>query len=860
MSGFIADRGHRDQVFIVEHNLSTGWSWKEKVTQGDVTSAHVLNDSGWTLAATFPSEIYIELLHAGKIPDPFLGFNEHKVQWVADREWLYRCILPYNDPIEKDVEGPSRFVKIIFEGLDTFCDVYLNGKLILQSDNMFRTYAIDVQQNDLKPTDNNLLLHFHCANTGPISLTTYTIRLNDVHVHTEVTPISGSNSTLTIDVALEGNCAIAQSIQCTILDSTGRIIRDTESAIDPSVCAGNNVVLRGIASFVLKTDSDIKLWWPAGYGDQIMYDVNIKLWGKGRQILDEVSRRTGFRRIELIQEELEESDRYGKGNTFLFDVNGVRMFMGGSNWIPTDSFLTMITPERYRAWLTLLKEGNQNMVRLWGGGVYEPEIFYDICDELGILVWQDFQFACGVYPAHESFLENVRKEAEDTIKRLGRHPCMAIFCGNNEDYQQVLQWGDVEDLPARKIYEDVLPNAVSQFSSTTPPTPYHRGSPYGGKGWDTADPTVGDIHQWDVWAGKERPWQDYWKMGGRFVSEFGVPAMPDIRTIDYWLAGNTADRWPQSRSMAQHCRAGSHERRFAIVLGESFRWTGDLEQHMYNTQMMQSEALSLAYRSWRREWRGPGRQFCGGVLVWQLNDCWPVTSWSLIDYFLRPKPAYYSVSRELRPITIGTFRTVTKNRENDRPVQFYEFGAFQSIRANIDIWATNSTLEEHKLTLEVQYLDLQSDWKQNFRQEVHLLPNQTTELLTATIPEPPRSAGGTFSTYTHDVVVAVRLLDISAEEVIARYTDWPQPYRHVDFPDPELDVAVSGDQVTVNVRKPVKGLVLSVAESSNDADEVKWSDNALDVVPGDTQVVHARELKGRALTWVYLGHSQVSVT
>jgi beta-mannosidase len=262
----------------------------------------------------------------------------------------------------------------------------------------------------------------------------------------------------------------------------------------------------------------------------------------------------------------------------LFEVNGVRIFMGGacvsrrrrfspdaalpgSNWIPADNFLTTISDARYKAWLELARDGGQNMVRVWGGGIYEPDIFYDLCDgafhfylvlsflapvpdperaltrrtELGLLVWTDFAFACGVYPAHAPFVAAVRAEAADVLRRVRRHPCLGLFCGNNEDYQQVLQWGDVPDLPARIIYEDVLPTLVDALTRTAPSSgyagaaeqrdadedtgavSYHRGSPYGGKGWDTADPTVGDVHQWDIWAGAMRPWQEYDVRGGRFV-------------------------------------------------------------------------------------------------------------------------------------------------------------------------------------------------------------------------------------------------------------------------------------------------------------------------------------------------------
>ncbi|KAH8082418.1 glycoside hydrolase superfamily, partial [Cristinia sonorae] len=882
-------------------DIGDGWAWKEReVTDGDGSlEEDFTSQGGWTTVSSFPSEIHLELLKVGRIPDPFLSFNEHDVQC---KEWLYRCVFSY--PLHNSMDG--LFTELVFEGLDTFCDVYLNGKLILEADNMFRTYVVcdsivQVPSTGLTPSsqESTLLLHFKSAkviakklegkygrvragstNLGdpsrvyvrkaqydwrwdwgpelmtcgpyrPIRLRTYKARLATVAPYALVSPAPLLTPSFRLDVELAGDISTVRALRCVVRDTkTGLIVKDQRVQLDVSESKISNAVIFD------DIGDAVTLWWPTGYGDQQLYIVEVTLLGDGEVALDYSEQRVGFRRIELIQEPLTTADRYGTGTTFLFEVNGVRMFMGGSNWIPADNFLTRITAERYRDWVTLLRDGNQNMIRVWGGGIYEPDVFYDICDELGILVWQDFQFACGVYPAHDAFLESVKREAEDNIKRLRSHASLALFCGNNEDYQMVLQWGDVPELPARVIYEDLLPTLVSNLSTTSPPTPYHRGSPYGGEGWDTADPTVGDIHQWEIWGGKERPYQEYWRMGGRFVSEFGIPAMPDIKTIDYWLDGDQKERRVQSKLMSQHCRAGAHDRRFAIVMCETFRPTTKLEVYAYNTQIMQSEAIGLAYRSWRREWRGEGKQFCGGVLVWQLNDCWPVTSWSLVDYFLRPKPAYYTVARELQPITVGIFRTVTKNRDNDRPVQFYEFGAFQSKDATIDLWGTNSTLTERTAKLELRCFDLESEWTHVETHDVVLLPNQTTELLSIACPEPlPHGDYGSTRAHTtrsHSVVVHARLIDSDTGGVIARYSDWPQPYRFIDFPARWKDIHVHavGERVTISVDKPVKSLVLSARSASNgevvgrDKDKVAWSDNNLDLVPGDPQTITVRGGEG----------------
>ncbi|KAH9891930.1 glycoside hydrolase [Cubamyces lactineus] len=885
-------------------SLDRGWHWKERDTSIALVNDEIqlktgaLSSKDWSPATSFPSEIHVELVKAKRIPDPFVGFNEHAVQWVGEREWLYLTRFGVRSE-DRDKKSHT----LVFEGLDTTCDVYLNGAQILVADNMFRTYTVSVPSQTLKNSGNELLLHFRSAklvakalekhfgrvragstNLGdssrvyvrkaqycwrwywgpelmtcgpyrPIKLISYNVRIDSVHARARVSPAPELAPSLVVDATLSGDLSLFHTVAIMLRDRTGGLLRMEQVALAGDVNRTSAQEFQGIVNWSL--GDIVKLWWPVGYGTQELYDVEVSILDKNGVALDVHTQRIGFRRVELIQEPLQKADRHGKGTTFLFAVNGVRMFMGGSNWIPAHNFLTELRPEDYRAWLTLMRDGNQNMVRLWGGGVYEPDCFYDICDELGILVWQDFQFACGVYPAHEQFVENVRLEAEDNVRRLRRHPSIALFCGNNEDYQQVLQWGDVSDLPARLIYEDVLPSVVSQLCD--PPVPYHPGSPYGGQGWDTSDPTVGDIHQWDIWAGKERPWQEYAFRNGRFVSEFGMPSFPDVKTVDNWLDGDVKERWAQSKLMAQHNRAGSHERRFAIAMNENLRLTSDLETHIYNTQIMQSEAVSLAYRAWRREWRGRGKEYTAGALIWQLNDCWPVVSWSIVDFFRRPKPAYYTIARELKPISVGILRTVIQNRDNDRPKQFYEFGAFRSVSATLEVWGANSTLDARTVRLELRCFDLLSAWTHTEVLDAILLPNKSTELLSIPCPCPPLPEGEPHAvTPSHSVVVGARLVSRETGEVLARYTDWPQPFRHVDFPDPALHVEVAGEKVSVRVEKPLKGLFLTVETDCDKGEPARWTDNALDVLPGDPQTVELRRAGGTyvRLRAAYMGCEQ----
>ncbi|KAL1746851.1 glycoside hydrolase family 2 protein [Schizophyllum fasciatum] len=922
--------------------LDEGWAWKRRATPANpddpanhLTDGAVPSDAlttAWCPARAHPSEVHVELRKAGLIPDPYIGFNEHKVQWIGESEWVYRC----DFSVEEADAGRQGLLELA--GLDTMGDVYLNGTHILSPDNQFRTWAYALQPGTLRASAdggtvdqkrNTLLIHFKSAkalalaeeakygrvragstNLGapsrvyvrkaqydwrwdwgpelmtcgpyrPVTLIFFETRIADVFAKASLTgtPTRGSPApgALRVDVTVDGGPVAGTALRVRIaLRERGGSGELRSEEVDLSGLDGENETVpadvaataHGVVykDVVVWDDLIIKPWWPTGYGEQDMYEVEVKVLGEEKTILDSVTKRIGFRSVELVQDELSEADEYGTGTTFYFRVNGVRMFMGGSNWIPADNFLTTLTADRYRAWLTLLRDGNQNMVRLWGGGVYEPDCFYDACDDLGLLVWQDFQFACGVYPAHPAFVATVRQEAVDNVTRMRHHPSLAIYCGNNEDYQMVLQWGDVAALPARKLYEEVFPDVVQAL--TDPPVPYHRGSPYGGKGWDTADPTVGDVHQWNIWGGKELPYQEYDRMGGRFVSEFGLPSLPAMSTIRHWMGeAPESEYYSQSPIIAQHNRAGSFERRFAIVMNENFRLTQDLETYVFHTQVMQSDGVGWAYQSWRRKWAGPGKEYTSGALVWQSNDCWPVASWAIIDYFLRPKPIYYTIKRHLAPVSVGVYRQVIHNRPTDRPRQYYEFAAIQSHGAKLDVWASNATLEPISARLVLFCVDLQSDWTSTSTHEVTLLPNRSTEILSGIpVPSPPKEgkpspSGDPAWTTSCTVVVQARILARDGA-VLARGADWPQPYRYLRFPDPGVH-AVVGDvdadgqrEVILTVEKPAKGVFLT-AEGGGEG--VQWSDNALDLMPGDPQKVVVRGLQDpTALRAAYMGKEKAT--
>ncbi len=446
-------------------------------------------------------------------------------------------------------------------------------------------------------------------------------------------------------------------------------------------------------------------------------------------------------------------------------------------------------------------------------------------------------FACGNYPCFPSFLDCVHQEAVQNVRRLRHHPSIVIFAGNNEDYQVAESAGltydyadkDPEhwlktDFPARYIYESLLPGVVRE---ECPEIPYHPGSPWG-DGKKTSDPTVGDLHQWNVWHGAQEKYQIFDSLGGRFNSEFGMEAFPHLETIMSFIK-NKKDLYPQSQVMDFHNKADGHERKIATYLVENVRTATDLEAYIHLTQLIQSEALTYGYRGWRKQW-GEGRR-CGGALVWQLNDCWPAISWSICDYYLRRKPAYYAMARCLAPVAVGVKRehfdwSVTHVREP----RFLDW----------EVWGVSSRLEAVIVDVEVRFWSVESGEEIKDRivkRGVELTANETTDVargVTDTEEEEPH-------------VLAVKMWMDGV--LVARDMDWPQPLKYLHFPNRNVKVQVRGEEMHVSAGRPVKCLVFEERLGYS------LSDSALDLAPGDEQVVHVTGRQGddEPLRWTYLG-------
>ncbi|MDZ7292681.1 MAG: glycoside hydrolase family 2 protein [candidate division KSB1 bacterium] len=611
------------------------------------------------LPASVPGTVHTDLLAAGKIPDPFYRDNEWRVQWVAEMGWRYR----------RSFHVPEEFlnndaIHLVANGLDTFATIFLNGQRVAETANMFIPHRFEVKSL-LRSGENELEIRFDSplqraqeleARHGklPVALESYRvyarkaqysfswdwgpklatsgiwrpIRLEAYH-HLRIDDLFAE---VNLDKDLQ-HAHISAKIEVEkfshataefFVEISGPDFRDSKS-----ISSGEKIFS---VEFNLTKP---RLWWPNGFGAQPLYELKVTARVED-EIVDERATRFGIRQLALRRE------KDAAGESFVFCVNHVPVFCKGANWIPADSFVPRISNEKYRALLTMAREAHINMLRVWGGGIYEQKIFYDLCDELGILIWQDFMFACGAYPEYPEFGDNVRHEVVTIVKQLRNHPCMVLWCGNNEN-----EWlwnldthRPYREMPGIALFEKIIPEVCARYDPTRP---YWQSSPFGGE--DPNDAAQGDRHQWNTWSN----WRDFTEIRhdtGRFLSEFGFQAPAHWETMNEVTAPE--DRWPQSKIMEHHNKQVEGTERLFRFLAAHYRVTNDYEDFIYQCQLFQAEALKFSVEHWRR------RKFLtAGTLYWQLNDCWPVTSWSAIDYRLRPKAAYYYTKRFFAPVLLS---------------------------------------------------------------------------------------------------------------------------------------------------------------------------------------------------------------
>ncbi|MFD7462278.1 MULTISPECIES: glycoside hydrolase family 2 protein [unclassified Streptomyces] len=614
---------------------------------------------GWSLhhdtrplPAQVPGCVHTDLLAAGVIPDPYVGLNEREVQWVGRRAWTYSRALAAADTSDASHER----VDLVFDGLDTAATITLDGRELGRTRNMHRRYRFDVtgrhgglhvefasaydeaefvqvltgDRPNVYPEPFQYIRKMACSfgwDWGPTLVTAgiwrpvrlerwSTARLAEVRPHVTVTDGTGRVE-IHIDVErTERGAGRPLAVRATAVGAVGRAVVDGTRA-------------------VLKLDvPDVALWWPRGYGEQPLYDLEVTLVEDGdEEPLDTWHRRIGFRTVELDRS----PDAHGTGFTFV--VNGVRVFARGVNWIPDDVFPSRVTPDRYRARLVQAAEAGVDLVRIWGGGIYEDDAFYDVCDELGLMVWQDFLFACAAYPEEQPLRSEVEAEARDNVVRLMPHPSLVLWNGNNENLWGFRDWDWEPDLKGDSwgggYYLDLLPRVVAELDPTRP---YTAGSPWSGS-WEhhPNDPAHGTHHSWEVW--NRRDYAEYRDSVPRFVAEFGWQAPPALATLRRALPDE--ELAPDSPGMLHHQKAEDGNGKLNRGIARHFDLPADdFDRWHYLAQVVQARAVAAGIEHWRSHW-----PVCAGTVVWQLNDCWPVSSWAAVDGDGRTKPLYHELRR-----------------------------------------------------------------------------------------------------------------------------------------------------------------------------------------------------------------------
>ena len=639
---------------------------------------NTLNSSFNTfLPASVPGNVHMDLWRNDLIEDPFYRTNEASLQWIERESWEYKTVIEAGEVLLSYDN-----IDLILEGLDTYASVYLNDTLILEADNMFVSWEIPCKSL-FKMGENELRICFH----SPITKTLpkyealgYELPAgNDqsdirVSVFTRKAPYhygwdwgprfvtSGIWKPVKLKVWNRAKIKDLHIVQNSLKDEMAELTAFFEVEASQATEARITIKSQDLAFYdqsitvqlapgiqQIALDFSIKnpvKWWPNGLGEANLYPIEGAMEIKGVDT-DKKALKVGLRTVEVINEPDAE------GESFYLKVNGIPVFMKGANYIPADNFLNRVDEKRYKALLQSAVDANMNMLRVWGGGIYEHDRFYELADEFGLLIWQDFMFSCSMYPGDEEFLNRVRQEAASNIKRLRNHPCLALWCGNNEMKVAWENWGWQQEFgyspevsnqiwsDYQKIFEDILPDAVKELDGERF---YFSSSPI--SNWEKAeDFKKGDNHFWGVWHGSE-PFESFKEKIPRFMSEYGFQSFPEFKTVKQYALPEDWDIY--SEVMLAHQRHPRGNQLINEYMQRSYQDPKDFESFLYVGQVMQAEGMKIAFEAHRR-----AKPYCMGSLYWQLNDCWPVASWSGIDYYGRWKALHYFAKKAFSPVLVS---------------------------------------------------------------------------------------------------------------------------------------------------------------------------------------------------------------
>ncbi len=786
--------------------IRAGWQFRE------------VNKDTWH-SATVPGVVHTDLLNNKLIDDPFYRDNEAKLQWIGKTDWEYQTTFNVAPAI---LERSN--IDIVFEGLDTYANVFLNDQPLLNADNMFRTWRTD-SKRFLRPGPNNLRIRFR----SPINEVLPVMAKLDYQLpagndqgektspHTRKAPYqfgwdwgprfvtSGIWRPVFLEAWDKARVSDLQILPTKINKDAASLTANVE--VQSSVTGNATIVLDSLTDKTVAVKQDVKLekglnrvavnfaiarpalWWPNGLGGQPLYTFKVRLLIDGKPI-DTTTTRTGLRSLELRQE------RDASGKSFTFVINGVPVFAKGANWIPADSFPSRVSKAKYRHMLESARDTNMNMVRVWGGGIYERDDFYELADEMGILIWQDFMFGCSLYPGDDAFLDNVRQEAIDNVKRLRNHPSIVAWVGNNEIESGWFHWGWKDQLPAKlwddylKLFYGVLPEVCA---SLDPSRPYWPSSPSSNLEEDNQSQKMGDFHYWEVWHAS-LPFSEYEKQSPRFMSEYGFQSFPQVETVNTYTVPSDHDI--ESTVMMAHQRHPRGNPLIREYMLREYPAPKDFESFLYVSQVLQAEGIKLGAEHFRRIM--PHNM---GSLFWQLNDCWPAASWSSIDYTGRWKALQYYARRFYSEIL------VSPRHEN----------------GNINVFVVSDRLKPVTAQLNLSLIDFDGNrlWTQGQTIEIAALTSRSY----STIPVKTLLAGKNKEVFLLTEVLENGKRVSSNKQFFGVYKDLSLPRPHITF---EVMPVRGGFKITLAADKFARAVYLSAPNHNG-----FFTDNYFDLIPGE---------------------------
>jgi len=816
----------KDPNLMLQKEINEGWTFSQ------------VGENDW-LPAKVPGTVHTDLLANERIEDPFFRLNELDQQWIDKVDWEYKTTFE----VDKNFLKRDRII-LDFKGLDTYADVILNGMQILSADNMFREWEVDV--NDLlKEGENELHLVFRSpineglkkydangfvypggendqAERGQVEdgkrVSIYT-RKAGYHYGWDWGPrlvTSGIWRPVILKAWDNANIKSLQIVQHEVSDEKATFTAVFEVDAQKKRKATLSVQNDGktLASMPVNLTEGVnkysvdfeienpQLWWTNGLGEQYLYNITGQLETGGRTCASQT--RIGIRTLELVREKDE------AGTSFYFKLNGHPVFMKGANYIPNDMFIPRITDENYRTVIETAKNSNNNMLRVWGGGIYEEDIFYDLCDEAGILVWQDFMFACAMFPNNPEMLDNIRHEAIDNVKRLRNHPSIALWCGNNEILTAWNTWGwkalaaaEGDDVPEKvwqayvDIFHKTLPEVVEEYD---PSRSYWGSSPSSGLGVQ-ADLVNGDEHYWGVWWGKE-PFSTYATHLARFMSEYGFQSFPEMSTVRKYAEPEDYDIY--SEVMKSHQRSSIGNETIEYYMLQEYDHPKDFESFLYVNHVLQADGIKFGLEGHRR-----AMPYCMGSLYWQINDVWPVASWSSTDYYQKWKALQYYVKKGFSQVLVSPYEDDLKFKVgivNDRLEDITADLRLRLVDFDGNVIWEEASLVEIPANSSDDYFDVNKwEYRYKYRRQI-----------------------------TNMVFVAEL---IENGKVLSKNHYYFYPFKQLKIPTPAMEHSVvkteNGFDISLSTDKLAKNVYLQIGD-----EEGFFSDNYFDMLPSEKVTIN----------------------